>query len=145
MSASGPADLRSEPTRTSVDGLTEPTATSIDALLDRARGRLRRVTPAEASRAWADGAVLVDIRPALQRAAHGELPGALVIERNVLEWRLDPTSDARLPIASYDLEVILLCQEGYASSLAAATLQELGLHEATDVIGGYAAWRADLG
>jgi rhodanese-related sulfurtransferase len=103
------------------------------------------VTPAEASGAWADGAVLVDIRPALQRATHGELPGALVIERNVLEWRLDPASDARLPIAAYDLEVIVLCQEGYASSLAAATLQELGLYRATDVIGGYAAWRSDLG
>ncbi len=126
-----------------VTGRTSPT--SIDTLLDRARSRLQRVTPAEASGAWADGAVLVDIRPALQRATHGELPGALVIERNVLEWRLDPASDARLPIAAYDLEVIVLCQEGYASSLAAATLQELGLYRATDVIGGYAAWRSDLG
>ena len=118
--------------------------TSIETLLDKARGRLERLTPAQASEAWAAGAVVVDIRPAAQRATHGELPGALVIERNVLEWRLDPTSGASLPIADYDLEVVLLCQEGYASSLAAATLQELGLHRATDVIGGYAAWRADL-
>ncbi len=73
----------------------------------------------------------------------GELPGALVIERNVLEWRLDPASDARLPIADYDLEVIVLCQEGYTSSLAAGALQDLGIHRATDVIGGYAAWRSD--
>jgi rhodanese-related sulfurtransferase len=67
--------------------------------------------------------------------------GPLVIERNVLEWRFDPASDARLPIADYDLEVIVICQEGYASSLAAASLQDLGIHRATDVIGGYAAWR----
>ena len=122
----------------------DPGRTSIDTLLDRARSRLQRVSPAEARRAWAEGAVLVDIRPALQRATDGELPGALVIERNVLEWRLDPASDARLPIAAYDLEVIVLCQEGYASSLAAATLQDLGVHRATDVIGGYAGWQKDL-
>ena len=89
-----------------------------------------------------DGAVIVDIRPAAQREAEGELPFAVVIERNVLEWRFDPASDASLPIASHDLEVIVLCQEGYTSSLAAAALQELGIHRATDVIGGYAAWRA---
>jgi rhodanese-related sulfurtransferase len=69
------------------------------------------------------------------------LPGSLIIERNVLEWRLDPTSDARLPFADYELQVIVVCQEGYASSLAAASLHDLGLHRATDVIGGYAAWR----
>jgi len=128
VSATEPAEAR------------RPARTSIDTLLDRSRSRLQRVSPAEASRASAAGAVLVDIRPALQRATHGELPGALVIERNVLEWRLDPASEARLPIAAYDLEVIVLCQEGYASSLAAATLQELGLHRATDVIGGFRAW-----
>jgi rhodanese-related sulfurtransferase len=90
---------------------------------------------------WSTGAVVVDIRPAAQRAAEGELPGALVVERNVLEWRFDPASDAALPIASYDLQVVVLCQEGYTSSLAAAALQDLGVHRATDVIGGYAAWR----
>jgi rhodanese-related sulfurtransferase len=99
------------------------------------------LTPAEAQAAWAAGAIVVDIRPAAQRAAEGELPGALVLERNVLEWRLDPSSEARLPVADYDLQVILVCQEGYASSLAAASLQDLGLHRATDVIGGQTAWR----
>ncbi|WP_344801897.1 rhodanese-like domain-containing protein [Microlunatus ginsengisoli] len=121
-----------------------PGAVSIATLLDRARAGLDRLTPAQAREAWAAGAVVVDIRPSAQRATHGDLPGALVIERNVLEWRFDPTSEAALPIADHDLQVILLCQEGYASSLAAATLQELGLHRATDVVGGYAAWQTDL-
>ncbi|HEX6760340.1 MAG TPA: rhodanese-like domain-containing protein [Propionibacteriaceae bacterium] len=79
--------------------------------------------------------------PAAERDACGELPGALVIERNVLEWRFDPASDDRLAIADYDLEVIVVCQEGYTSSLAAASLQDLGIHRTTDVIGGYTAWR----
>ena len=114
---------------------------TIQEVLVSARGRLSRLTPAQARILWGAGAVVVDIRPAAQRAAEGELPGALVIERNVLEWRLDPSSDAALPIASYDLAVIILCQEGYTSSLAAAALQDLGLWRATDVIGGYAAWR----
>ena len=100
-----------------------------------------RLTAAEAEQAWRDGAVLVDIRPAAQRKSEGELPGAMIIERNVLEWRFDPSSDARLSIADYDLQVIVLCQEGYTSSLAAASLQDIGIHKATDVIGGYAAWR----
>ncbi len=90
----------------------------------------------------AGGAVLVDIRPAALRAAEGEVPQALVVERNVLEWRFDPTSDARLPIADYDLQVVVICQEGYTSSLAAAALLDLGVGRATDVIGGFAAWRA---
>ena len=85
--------------------------------------------------------MVVDIRPAAQRATEGQLPGALVIERNVLEWRFDPSSEASLDIASHDLQVIVLCSEGYTSSLAAAALQDLGVHRATDVIGGYAAWR----
>ena len=114
---------------------------TIQDVLDSARGSLVRLTPAQAQNAWGAGAVVVDIRPAAQRAVEGELPGALVIERNVLEWRFDPTSDARLPIAAYDLQVIVLCQEGYTSSLAAASLQDLGIERATDVIGGYAAWR----
>ena len=84
--------------------------------------------------------MVVDIRPAAQRAVEGELPGALVVERNVLEWRFDPTSASRLPIADYDLQVIVMCSEGYTSSLAAASLQDLGIHRATDLIGGYAAW-----
>jgi rhodanese-related sulfurtransferase len=87
------------------------------------------------------GALLVDIRPAAQRAEEGQVPGALVIEHNVLEWRLDPVSDARLPEAgSYDLRVIVMCSEGYASSLAAASLHDLGLGAATDLAGGFRAW-----
>jgi rhodanese-related sulfurtransferase len=117
---------------------------SIAEMLDEARSRLHRLTPAEARQAVAAGAVLVDTRPAAQRASFGEVSEALVIERNVLEWRLDPASEARLPVADHDLHVIVLCQEGYSSSLAAASLQELGVHRATDVIGGYAAWRASL-
>ena len=117
-------------------------ARTIDEILDDARARLTRLTPADALRAVADGALLVDIRPAAQRAAEGEVPGALAVERNVLEWRFDPQSDARLPEASYDLRVLVLCSEGYTSSLAAAALQDLGVHRATDVEGGFRAWRA---
>jgi rhodanese-related sulfurtransferase len=120
-----------------------PGSVSIHDLLDAARTRLRRLGPTEVAAAIGRGAVLIDIRPAAQRAEHGEIPGALIIERNVLEWRLDPRSDARLPFADrYDLDVIITCQEGYTSSLAAAALQDLGLHRATDLAGGYAAWRA---
>jgi rhodanese-related sulfurtransferase len=120
-----------------------PGSLGIDDLLAAARVRLQRLGPVAVAAALENGAVLIDIRPAAQRAEHGEIPGALVIERNVLEWRLDPRSDARLPFADrYDLEVIVTCQEGYTSSLAAAALQDLGLHRATDLAGGYAAWRA---
>ncbi|GAA1812560.1 rhodanese-like domain-containing protein [Luedemannella flava] len=116
---------------------------SIDEILADARARLNRLGPAEVARAAATGAVLVDIRPEAQRRAEGEIPDALIVERNVLEWRFDPRSDARLPIAdSYDLPVVVVCQEGYTSSLAAAALQDLGLHRATDLAGGFAAWRA---
>ncbi|WP_199485058.1 rhodanese-like domain-containing protein [Actinomadura craniellae] len=116
---------------------------SIDEILAAARDRLARLEPAAAAAEVAAGALLVDIRPAAQRAAEGEVPGALVVERNVLEWRLDPASDARLPQATgYDLRVIVLCSEGYTSSLAAASLQDLGLAGATDVAGGFQAWEA---
>ena len=114
---------------------------TIDGVVESARSRIARLTPAQANNDWHAGAVVVDIRPAAQREAEGELPGALVLERNVLEWRFDPTCDARLAIADYDLQVIVLCQEGYASSLAAVSLLDLGIHRATDVIGGYTAWR----
>ena len=117
-------------------------ARTIDEVLAAARTRLVRLGPAEASAAAAEGGVLVDIRPAAQRAAQGEIPGAMIIERNVLEWRLDPSSDARLPVADYDLQVIVVCSEGYTSSLAAAALQELGVHRATDLDGGFGAWKA---
>jgi rhodanese-related sulfurtransferase len=115
---------------------------TINDMLADARAELARLSPAEADEAMRDGAVLVDIRPAAQRAAEGEVPGALIVERNVLEWRFDPASEARLPIADYDLRVIVICSEGYTSSLAAAALQELGVHRATDLAGGFQAWRA---
>jgi rhodanese-related sulfurtransferase len=119
-----------------------PGSRGIDELLVAARVRLRRLDPHEAQRAHRAGAILVDIRPYAQRREFGEIPGALIVERNVLEWRFDPRSPARLPMAdSYDLPVIVYCQEGYTSSLAAAALQELGLHRATDLAGGFAAWR----
>jgi rhodanese-related sulfurtransferase len=113
---------------------------SIDELLDEARARLVRLDPHEAFAAQQDGALLVDIRPSSDRVAEGTLPGALVVERTVLEWRLDPACEARLPAASYDRKVVVVCNEGYSSSLAAATLQELGV-DATDLVGGFRAWR----
>ena len=120
------------------------TVRSIDEILAAARARLTRLTPQEAFTASAEGAMLIDIRPAAQRAADGEVPGSVVIERNHLEWRLDPSSDARLPaVTGYELRPIVICVEGYTSSLAAAALQDLGLTRATDVIGGYRAWQAD--
>jgi rhodanese-related sulfurtransferase len=116
-------------------------ARSIDELLAEARGRIARVSPEEAAARIADGALLVDTRPAAQRAREGAVPGALVVERNVLEWRFDPLSDARLPEATgYDVEVIVLCSEGYSSSLAADSLRALGLARTSDVIGGFQAW-----
>ena len=115
---------------------------SIDEVLSAARARLHRLSPEDAYEATkSTGAVLVDIRPEGQRAYEGEIPGALVVERNVLEWRFDPASSARLPIATdYDVHVIVFCSEGYTSSLAAVALQELGLWRATDIIGGFQAW-----
>jgi rhodanese-related sulfurtransferase/8-oxo-dGTP pyrophosphatase MutT (NUDIX family) len=114
----------------------------IDEVLATARARLDRLTPEQARETAANGGVLVDIRPAAQRAEEGEIPGALVVERNVLEWRFDPRSDAKLPITGYDLPVVVFCSEGYTSSLAAAALRELGLHRATDVAGGFQAWKS---
>ncbi|MGZ6903091.1 rhodanese-like domain-containing protein [Oryzihumus sp.] len=115
---------------------------SIDELLSEARGRLERLSANEAFQAQQAGAVLIDIRPEASREAEGRLPGAVVIDRTVLEWRLDPASGSRLPFASHDLHVVLVCNEGYSSSLAAATLQDLGIHRATDLDGGYRAWKA---
>ena len=119
-------------------------ALSIEQMLSAARARLRRLSPDEAYKAVAKtGATLVDIRPEAQRAIEGSIPGALIVERNVLEWRFDPASNARLPIANdHDLQVIVFCSEGYSSSLAAAALHDLGLWRATDVVGGFHAWRA---
>ena len=117
---------------------------SIDEILVGARDRFIRVSPAEALAEAAVGAVLVDIRPASARQADGEIPGSWVIERNHLEWRLDPASDARLPwVTGYDHRIIVFCQEGYTSSLAAAALLDLGLARATDMIGGQRQWAAE--
>jgi rhodanese-related sulfurtransferase len=120
-----------------------PGVRTVDEILAAARGRLRRLAPDEAFRELAEGAVLIDIRPAAQRASDGEIPGSVVVERNHLEWRLDPCCAARLPwVTCYDHRVMVICQEGYTSSLAAAALHDLGLHRATDVIGGFWAWTA---
>ena len=114
---------------------------AIQTLLDRARSGLDRVEPSSLAREMADGAVVVDTRPVEQRARDGELPGAIVVDRNVLEWRLDPTSPYRLPEATdRDVRFIIVCNEGYSSSLAAATLRELGLRRATDLVGGFQGW-----
>ena len=116
--------------------------TSIDELLARERTHLDRLTARQAAdAAVAEGALLVDIRYAALRDRDGTVPGALVVERNELEWRLDPLGDHRLPEATgHELLVVVLCNEGYASSLAARSLQALGLHRATDLIGGFQAW-----
>ena len=118
------------------------TTSRIDALLAAARARLQRVEVDDLAAEVAAGALVVDIRPEATAATEGELPGAVVIDRNVLEWRLDPTSGHHLPEASTDRRVILVCNEGYASSLAAATLVDLGIAGATDLVGGYRAWAA---
>src|SRR5688500_4044699 len=114
-------------------------------MLADARSRLDRVSAQTAYDEARHGALIVDIRPSEQRALHGEIdPGLdpIVVDRNVLEWRLDPRSDARLPQASYDARVIVICQEGYQSSLAADALRSLGIAGATDVIDGFDAWLA---
>jgi rhodanese-related sulfurtransferase len=118
----------------------------VDEMLADARLRLDRLSARDAYKEvlWGDG-LLVDIRPEAQRAQEGEIHEALhplVVERNVLEWRFDPRSSARVPEAAYDARVIVLCQEGYTSSLAADVLQRLGISRATDVIGGFQAWQA---
>ena len=115
---------------------------SVADLLADARRQLDRLEPKAAFKAQQAGALLVDIRPEANRVVEGEIPNALVIERIHLEWRLDPASDARIPQASYDAHVVLVCNEGYASSLAADTLQYLGIRRATDVVGGFRAWKA---
>jgi rhodanese-related sulfurtransferase len=118
---------------------------SIAEILATARARLSRLNPAQASRALQDGALLVDIRPEAQRRSEGQVPGAVIVERNVLEWRFDPRSDARLPQATgYHQRVIIMCSRGFTSSLAAASLQDIGLRNATDLDGGFHAW-ADAG
>lgn len=116
---------------------------TIDQLLLESRAGLERIHPADLEREIAAGALVVDTRPAEQRERDGDLPGAVVIDRNVLEWRLDPSSPHRLPVAGDPTRrIVIVCNEGYSSSLAAHTLQRLGLPRATDLIGGFQAWRA---
>lgn len=115
---------------------------AIARLLGECRGSLERVKPDQLAQVVADGALVVDIRPIHQRERDGELPDAVVIDRTVLEWRLDPTSPYRLSLSdNADRRIVIVCNEGYSSSLAAHTLQMLGLVNATDLIGGYQAWR----
>jgi rhodanese-related sulfurtransferase len=115
----------------------------IDDLLAGSRAGVRRLTPAELVAAAARGALVVDTRTESHRRQQGEFPGALVIDRTVLEWRLDPTSPWRVPEATGpDLEVVVVCRHGYSSSLAAASLRAVGLHRATDLAGGVEAWLA---
>ncbi|GAA0263129.1 rhodanese-like domain-containing protein [Saccharothrix mutabilis subsp. mutabilis] len=113
---------------------------SAEALLDEARRELRRVTPAELEHL--ENALLVDIRPRHDRAAEGEIPGSVAVERIVLEWRLDPDGDHRIPGFDADTTVVVLCNEGYASSLAARDLRRVGLPNATDLVGGFRAYAA---
>lgn len=114
---------------------------TIDEYLEAARARLNRVSPEDLGLAISQGALLVDIRPQPNRAQEGEMPGAIVIDRGVLEWRLAPSSDARTVEVEPGQQVILFCNDGYQSSLAAATLLDLGVDGATDLVGGYRAWQ----
>jgi rhodanese-related sulfurtransferase len=116
-------------------------ARSVDQLLAEAREQIERITPQQAAAQMRAGALLIDIRPEHQRRTHGVIPDALHIERNVLEWRLDPSGDSRIPEASgHERPVWVICQQGYASSLAAASLRALGYSQVGDVIGGFDAW-----
>lgn len=123
--------------------MSAPRPVGIDTLLEQVREGLDRVQAKEAhSAAQAGEAILVDIRYAALRERDGLIPGALVVERNELEWRLDPQGSHRAPEAtSHDLRVVVVCNEGYASSLAALSLRQLGLHRATDLVGGFQAWK----
>jgi rhodanese-related sulfurtransferase len=116
---------------------------TINEVLELARRKLIRVEPQQAAAELANGALLVDTRTETQRAKHGEIPGAIALDRTVLEWRLDPTSPSRIEQATdHQIRVIVVCSEGFSSSLAAASLQDIGLVNATDVIGGFFAWKA---
>jgi rhodanese-related sulfurtransferase len=112
----------------------------IDEILAAARARLDRVEPKDLAGELATGALVVDTRPVEQRERDGTLPGSIVIDRNVLEWRLDPASPNCIPEASYERRVIIVCNEGFSSSLAAATLRDIGIARATDLAGGFQAW-----
>jgi rhodanese-related sulfurtransferase len=116
---------------------------SADDLVARARRHIHRTGPADLASVATGGGLIIDIRPEAQRAAEGELPGAIVVERNVLEWRLDPTGTHRLPeVTGFDRPVVVVCSQGYASSLAADSLRTMGYRNAGDLTGGYQAWLA---
>lgn len=121
----------------------QPTLGAVDAVLAAVRDRIRRVGPEDAADIGRQGGLLVDIRPSEQRAREGEIPGSLIIERNVLEWRLDPSGPYRHPEAGPpDRAVVVFCQDGYASSFAVESLMRLGLERVSDLSGGFAGWRA---
>ena len=114
---------------------------SIDEILAAARARLDRVEPEALENECATGALIIDIRPVEQRTRDGDLPGAIVIDRNVLEWRLDPACEHHIAeVADHDARIVIVCNEGYQSSLAAALLRDVGLHRTTDLVGGFQAW-----
>ncbi|WP_330230682.1 rhodanese-like domain-containing protein [Nocardia sp. NBC_00508] len=117
-------------------------ATGAEEMVEQARVQLDRVTPEQAAVLQADGALVVDIRPYANRLAEGEIAGAVVVERIVLEWRLDPVGEHRLPSIDAATPVVIMCNEGYASSLAAADALRLGLRHVTDLVGGFRAWKA---
>lgn len=117
-------------------------STGAEDMVARARARLERVTPEQAAAVQSRGGLIVDIRPHANRIAEGEIPGAVVVERIVLEWRLDPNGDHRLPSLTSETPVVIVCNEGYASSLAAADGLRLGLRRVTDLVGGFRAWKA---
>ena len=118
-------------------------ALTVETMLQAARARLVRVDPHDADVVGKSGGLLIDIRPADERRREGDIPGAIPIERNVLEWRLDPASGHRIPeVTGHGQAIVLVCTEGYASSLAAAALQDLGLTRAADLVGGFRAWAA---
>lgn len=120
--------------------MTEPL--TIHDMLANARARIGRLTPAEVQSAVEDGAVVVDTRDSADRAAEGVIPGSVCVTRNTLEWRVDSTSGAPDPrINDPDQQLIVVCNDGYSSSLAAASLVELGFLNAADLVGGYRAWK----
>ena len=119
-----------------------PERTTIDEMLARARKRIARLSPREVESARESGAVIVDTRDSVDRAAEGVIPGSVLVTRNTLEWRADPSSELPDPrLADLDRQLIVVCNDGYSSSLAAASLQDLGFSRATDLAGGYRAWK----
>jgi len=120
----------------------QPETITVDAWLTGARARLDRVQPQDLAQEIADGAIVIDTRDNADREAEGALPGAVIVTRNVLEWRMSPSSPTRLEGITADSRVIIVCNDGFSSSIAAASLHNLGLPRATDLVGGYRAWRA---